>query len=119
MHDLTLLTVGAYGHPLQKQNGGPMRIVVPWKYGLKSGKSLVRIELVREQPQTTWEAKAPREYPFYSNVDPLVDHPRWSQAKHRVLGGHFWEKELTLPFNGYAEEIAGLYKGMPVGQRLF
>ncbi len=119
MHDLTLLTVGAYGHPLQKQNGGPIRIVVPWKYGLKSGKSLVRIELTREQPSTTWSAQAPREYPFYSNVDPLVDHPRWSQAKHRVLGGSFWQKEPTLPFNGYADEVAGLYKGMPVGKQLF
>ena len=116
LHDLTLLTVGAYGHPLQKQNGGPMRIVVPWKYGLKSGKSLVRIELTREQPSTTWEAQAPREYPFYSNVDPLVDHPRWSQAKHRVLGGRFWEKEPTQPFNGYAEEVASLYAGMDLAK---
>jgi methionine sulfoxide reductase catalytic subunit len=110
MHRLSLLAVGLYGEVLPNQNGAPIRLVVPWKYGFKSIKSIVRIRLVEEQPKTTWERAAPDEYGFYSNVNPAVPHPRWSQAKERRIGE--LGKRDTLPFNGYADEVAGLYAGM-------
>jgi sulfoxide reductase catalytic subunit YedY len=109
MHPLTLLAVGLYGAALPNQDGAPIRLVVPWKYGFKSAKSLVRIRLVAKQPPTTWNISAPNEYGFYSNVNPQVDHPRWSQAKERRLGELF--KRNTLMFNGYSE-VASLYTGM-------
>ncbi|BBL77001.1 protein-methionine-sulfoxide reductase catalytic subunit MsrP [Methylomagnum ishizawai] len=110
MHPLTLLTVGLYGEILPNQNGAPVRIVVPWKYGFKSAKSIVRIRLVEQQPRTTWNDAAPGEYGFYANVNPAVDHPRWSQAKERRIGEFL--KRPSLPFNGYAEQVAPLYGGM-------
>ena len=110
MHPLTLLTLGLYGEVLPNQNGAPVRVVVPWKYGFKSGKSIVRIRFVEEQPLTTWNRAAPRDYGFYANVNPQVDHPRWSQARERRLGEFF--RRDTLMFNGYAEQVAGLYAGM-------
>ncbi|MFN2382421.1 MAG: protein-methionine-sulfoxide reductase catalytic subunit MsrP [Guyparkeria sp.] len=110
MHPLTLLATGLYGETLTPQNGAPVRLVVPWKYGFKGGKSLVRISLVREQPTSSWTAVAPREYGFYANVNPNVDHPRWSQADERRIGE--WGRRDTLMFNGYAEEVAQLYQGM-------
>ena len=99
-----------YGQPLPKQDGAPVRIVVPWKYGFKSIKSIVKIKLVDKEPPTTWSLANPREYGFYSNVNPKVDHPRWSQAKERRIGEFF--KRDTLPFNGYGGEVAALYAGM-------
>ncbi|GMV02524.1 MAG: protein-methionine-sulfoxide reductase catalytic subunit MsrP [Burkholderiaceae bacterium] len=113
-HALTLLAVGLYGEVLPKQNGAPVRIVVPWKYGFKSGKSLVRIRFVEKQPQTSWNLAAPREYGFYSNVNPQVSHPRWSQATERRIGedGFLQRKRATLMFNGYADQVASLYAGM-------
>ena len=110
MHPLTLLVHGLYGKPLPNQNGAPLRLVVPWKYGFKSIKSIVRIRLVREQPPTTWSMSAPNEYGFYSNVNPDVDHPRWSQKRERRIGE--LRRRLTLPFNGYADQVASLYAGM-------
>jgi sulfoxide reductase catalytic subunit YedY len=110
LHPLTLLTVGMYGQVLPNQNGAPVRLVVPWKYGFKSGKSLVRIRLVREQPKTSWEKAAPHEYGFYSNVNPTKDHPRWSQATERRIGE--FRRRATLMFNGYADQVASLYTGM-------
>jgi sulfoxide reductase catalytic subunit YedY len=110
MHPLTLLTLGLYGEVLPNQNGAPVRIIVPWKYGFKSAKSIVRIRFTDKQPRTTWNDAAPDEYGFYSNVNPLVDHPRWTQAKERRLGDFF--KRPTLPFNGYADQVASLYTGM-------
>ncbi|WP_319380212.1 protein-methionine-sulfoxide reductase catalytic subunit MsrP [Thiomicrorhabdus sp.] len=110
MHPLTLMTTGLYGKPLANQNGAPIRLIVPWKYGFKSSKSIVKIRLVEKQPISTWMETAPREYGFYSNVNPNVSHPRWSQAKERPLGSFF--KKKTLMFNGYADEVAHLYKGM-------
>jgi sulfoxide reductase catalytic subunit YedY len=110
MHPLTLLTVGMYGQVLPNQNGAPIRIVVPWKYGFKSAKSIVRIRLVSEQPGTAWNRAAPQEYGFYSNVNPTVDHPRWSQATERRIGEFLRRK--TLMFNGYADQVASLYSGM-------
>jgi sulfoxide reductase catalytic subunit YedY len=110
MHPLTILAVGLYGRTLLNQNGAPIRLVVPWKYGFKGIKSIVRIRLTAEQPPTTWNLHAPNEYGFYANVNPAVDHPRWSQATERRIG-EFTRRE-TLPFNGYAEEVAGLYAGM-------
>jgi methionine sulfoxide reductase catalytic subunit len=109
MHPLTLLAVGLYGETLPNQDGAPIRLVVPWKYGFKSAKSLVKIRLVEKQPPTTWNILAPNEYGFYSNVNPHVDHPRWTQAKERRLGELF--KRDTLMFNGYSE-VASLYAGM-------
>jgi sulfoxide reductase catalytic subunit YedY len=109
MQRLTLLTVGMYGEVLPNQNGAPFRLVVPWKYGFKSIKSIVRIRLVENQPHTAWNDSAPQEYGFYSNVNPNVDHPRWSQATERRLGDFF--KRKTLMFNGY-DEVASLYNGM-------
>ncbi|MDQ6704766.1 MAG: protein-methionine-sulfoxide reductase catalytic subunit MsrP [Acidobacteriota bacterium] len=110
MHPLTLLAVGLYGETLPNQNGAPIRLVVPWKYGFKSIKSLVKIKLVEKQPPATWNLAGPREYGFYSNVNPEVDHPRWSQAKERRLGEFF--KRDTIKFNGYGDQVAGLYAGM-------
>ncbi len=110
MHPLTILAVGMYGQVMPNQNGAPLRLVVPWKYGFKSIKSIVRIELTRTQPPTSWNVSAPREYGFYSNVNPAVDHPRWSQKRERRIG-EFRRRE-TLPFNGYAEQVASLYQGM-------
>ncbi|MGD8817444.1 MAG: protein-methionine-sulfoxide reductase catalytic subunit MsrP [Acidobacteriota bacterium] len=109
MHPLTLLCVGLYGRELPNQNGAPIRLVVPWKYGFKGIKSIVRISLVEDQPRTAWNRQNPNEYGFYSNVNPNVDHPRWSQATERPLGGYF--RKETLMFNGY-DEVAGLYEGM-------
>ena len=110
MHPLTLLCVGLYGEVLPNQNGAPLRLVVPWKYGFKSIKSIVRIRFVEKQPPTTWNLLAPSEYGFYSNVNPEVDHPRWSQATERRLGEFF--KRPTQKFNGYSSQVAGLYNGM-------
>ena len=110
MHPLTILAVGMYGEELPNQNGAPLRLVVPWKYGFKSIKSIVRISLREKQPFTSWSDSAPREYGFYANVNPEVDHPRWSQARERRIGE--FRKRPTLPFNGYAEQVAGLYSGM-------
>jgi len=110
MHPLALLTVGMYGQILPNQNGAPIRVVVPWKYGFKSAKSIVRIRLVGEQPKPAWEKAAPNEYGFYSNVNPSVDHPRWSQATERRIGEFL--RRNTLMFNGYADQVASLYTGM-------
>jgi len=110
MHPLTLLCVGMYGDALANQDGAPVRITVPWKYGFKSAKSLVKIRFQSQQPPTTWNRLASNEYGFYSNVNPNVDHPRWSQAKERRLGEIF--KRPTLMFNGYADQVASLYNGM-------
>lgn len=110
MHPLTLLTVGLYGESLPNQNGAPVRIVVPWKYGFKSAKSIVSIRLLEKQPETSWNMAGPEEYGFYSNVNPEVDHPRWSQARERRIGE--FRKRPTLPFNGYADQVASLYSGM-------
>ena len=113
MHPLTIMATGIYGEPISKQNGAPMRLVVPWKYGFKSIKSIVRITLTDEEPPTSWNKANGREYGFYSNVNPEVDHPRWSQASHRVIGGGlFASREPTLMFNGYENEVASLYEGM-------
>lgn len=109
-HPLTILAVGLYGKVLPNQNGAPIRLVVPWKYGFKNIKSIVRIRFTEKQPKTTWNIAGPREYGFYANVNPDVDHPRWSQARERRIGDFF--KRKTLMFNGYAEEVAGLYSGM-------
>jgi methionine sulfoxide reductase catalytic subunit len=113
MHPLALLTVGMYGQVLPNQNGAPVRVIVPWKYGFKSAKSIVRIRFMREQPKTAWNVSAPSEYGFYSNVNPKVDHPRWSQATERRIGedGFFKRKRDTLMFNGYPE-VASMYAGM-------
>jgi len=110
MHPLALLATGMYGRDLPNQNGAPLRLVVPWKYGFKSIKSIVRISLVEQQPPATWNQQAPDEYGFYSNVNPDVDHPRWSQRSERRVGE--LRRRPTLPFNGYAEQVAGLYAGM-------
>jgi methionine sulfoxide reductase catalytic subunit len=110
MHPLTLLAVGLYGEVLPNQDGAPLRLVVPWKYGFKSIKSIVKISLVEEMPLNTWAKTSPREYGFYANVNPHVDHPRWSQARERRIGDFF--KRETLMFNGYADEVASLYAGM-------
>jgi len=114
MHPLTFLATGIYGKPIPNQNGAPIRLVVPWKYGFKSIKSIVRIDFVKRQPETLWNQLAPREYGFYANVNPEVDHPRWSQADERVIGsGILFSKRVPTPmFNGYEEEVAGLYQGM-------
>lgn len=110
LHPLTLLTYGLYGEVLPNQNGAPVRIVVPWKYGFKSAKSIVRISFTERQPHTSWGRAAPREYGFYSNVNPDVDHPRWSQARERRIGEFF--KRRTLMFNGYGDQVAAMYAGM-------
>ena len=110
MNPLPILAMGMYGEVLPNQNGAPLRLVVPWKYGFKSIKSIVKIRLQEEQPVTTWEQMAPNEYGFYANVNPDVDHPRWSQRRERRIGD--LTKRPTLPFNGYADQVAGLYAGM-------
>ena len=117
MNPLTLMAVGLYGKVMPNQNGAPIRLVTPWKYGFKSIKSIVRISFTEKMPPTSWNMSAPREYGFYSNVNPLVHHPRWSQAKERRLGGPanifgFTPKRPTLMFNGYQEEVANMYQGM-------
>src|SRR5579875_3201162 len=113
MHPLTLLTFGLYGEILPNQDGAPVRIVVPWKYGFKSAKSIVKIRFVEKQPHTAWNDEAPNEYGFYSNVNPNVDHPRWSQKYERRIGAPiFKQRRPTLMFNGYADQVASLYNGM-------
>jgi sulfoxide reductase catalytic subunit YedY len=113
MHPLTLLTFGLYGETLPNQDGAPVRIIVPWKYGFKSGKSIVKIKFVDKQPHTTWNEMAPNEYGFYSNVNPNVDHPRWSQKSERRIGASiFKQRQPTLMFNGYEDQVAKLYTGM-------
>jgi sulfoxide reductase catalytic subunit YedY len=110
MHPLTILAVGLYGEALPKQDGAPIRLIVPWKYGFKSAKSIVRIRFVEKQPRNTWQDTNPSEYGFYSNVNPTVDHPRWTQATERRIGEFFRRK--TLMFNGYADQVASLYTGL-------
>jgi sulfoxide reductase catalytic subunit YedY len=120
MHPLALLATGLYGKPLPNQNGAPLRLVVPWKYGFKSIKSIVRIEFTETMPVTSWNQSQPSEYGFYSNVNPAVDHPRWSQASERRIAGDgnrlFANRIPTLPFNGYADQVASLYDGMDLRQ---
>ena len=119
MHPLTLLATGVYGRTIANQNGAPIRLVVPWKYGYKSIKSIVKITLVEDEPPITWNMVLPNEYKFYSNVDPAVDHPRWSQATERRIGGGLFSRKIpTLPYNGYGEYVADLYAGMDTN-RLF
>ena len=110
MHPLAILAVGLYGRELPNQNGAPLRLIVPWKYGFKGIKSIVKIELVERRPRTTWESEGPREYGFYANVNPKVDHPRWSQKRERRIGE--WTKRPTLFLNGYEEEVGSLYSSM-------
>lgn len=115
MNPLTLLAVGLYGQTLPNQNGAPIRLVTPWKYGFKGAKSIVRIRLQANQPTSSWMQLAPDEYGFYANVNPAVDHPRWSQADERRIGdkgGVFAPRRRTLPFNGYAQQVASMYSGM-------
>ena len=113
MHPLTIMATGIYDEPIPKQNGAPLRLVVPWKYGYKSIKSIVRVTLTDKEPQTTWNMLQPNEYGFYSNVNPEVSHPRWSQAYEKPIGGGlFAKRQETLKFNGYQEEVASLYDGM-------
>jgi sulfoxide reductase catalytic subunit YedY len=117
MHPLTIMATGLYDEPMPNQNGAPIRLVVPWKYGFKSIKSIVRISLTEEQPPTSWNMANAREYGFYSNVNPQVDHPRWSQASERKVGGGlFAQRQPTLMLNGYEEEVAGLYAGMDLAK---
>ncbi|AHD11021.1 protein-methionine-sulfoxide reductase catalytic subunit MsrP [Phaeobacter gallaeciensis] len=116
-HPLTIMATGIFGKPLPNQNGAPLRLVVPWKYGFKSIKSIVRITLTDQQPQTSWNMANAREYGFYSNVNPKVDHPRWSQAtERRIGGGLFARREPTLMFNGYEADVAALYQGMDLAE---
>jgi sulfoxide reductase catalytic subunit YedY len=110
MHPLALLVTGLYGKALPNQNGAPLRLAVPWKYGFKSAKSLVRIRFTEQAPRNTWAVIAPDEYGFYANVNPDVDHPRWSQKRERRIGE--FRRRPTLPFNGYADQVASLYAGM-------
>ena len=113
MHPLAIMAVGLYGETLPNQNGAPMRLVVPWKYGFKSIKSIVEIRFTEKAPPTSWNISAPHEYGFFANVNPNVDHPRWSQAQERRIGaGLFAAKQPTLPFNGYADQVASLYSGL-------
>ncbi|MCP4000951.1 MAG: protein-methionine-sulfoxide reductase catalytic subunit MsrP [Gammaproteobacteria bacterium] len=113
MHPLTILAVGVYGVELPNQNGAPLRLIVPWKYGFKGSKSIVRISFTEKKPYTSWNDLAPGEYGFYANVNPEVDHPRWSQARERPIGGGFFSNKVpTLMFNGYADQVANLYTGM-------
>jgi sulfoxide reductase catalytic subunit YedY len=117
MHPLTLMATGIYGKPIPNQNGAPIRLVVPWKYGFKSIKSIVRITLTDIEPKTSWNKSNPREYGFYSNVNPTVDHPRWSQASERRIGGGlFARRKPTLMFNGYEDEVAHLYNGVDLAK---
>ena len=110
LHPLTILCLGLYGEVLPNQDGAPVRVVIPWKYGFKSGKAIIKIRFVEAEPKTTWALANPREYGFYSNVNPQVDHPRWSQAKERRIGE--FGKRATLMFNGYGDQVASLYAGM-------
>ena len=113
LHPLTIMAVGLYGEELPNQNGAPLRLVVPWKYGFKNVKAIVKIRFTERQPANTWAVATPNEYGFYANVNPAVDHPRWSQASERRIGeGFFAARHPTLPFNGYASEVADLYRGM-------
>ncbi len=112
MHPLAFIAVGLYGSVLPNQNGAPMRLVTPWKYGFKSIKSIATIRFVAEQPQTSWEMANPREYGFFSNVNPDVSHPRWSQRSERIIGGDPFARRKTEMFNGYAEAVSSLYAGM-------
>jgi len=113
MHPLTLMVVGLYGKVLPNQNGAPLRLIVPWKYGFKGIKAIVSIKFVEQAPRTTWAGSAANEYGFFANVNPEVDHPRWSQATERRIGANaFGPRQPTLPFNGYATQVAGLYSGM-------
>jgi len=117
MHPLTIMATGIYGKPIPNQNGAPMRLVVPWKYGFKSIKSIVRITLTEDEPPTSWNKANGKEYGFYSNVNPTVDHPRWSQASERRVGGGLFSPRIpTLMFNGYEEEVASLYEGMDLSE---
>lgn len=117
MHPLTIMATGIYDEPIAKQNGAPIRLVVPWKYGFKSIKSIVRITLQEDEPPTSWNKANAREYGFYSNVNPNVDHPRWSQASERRIGGGLFSPRIdTLMFNGYEEEVASLYEGMDLAE---
>ncbi|MEM1101293.1 MAG: protein-methionine-sulfoxide reductase catalytic subunit MsrP [Pseudomonadota bacterium] len=117
MHPLTIMATGIYGRPIANQNGAPIRLVVPWKYGFKSIKSIVRISLTEEEPPTSWNMANAREYGFFSNVNPNVDHPRWSQATERTIGGGlFARRQPTLMFNGYEAEVASLYDGMDLSE---
>jgi sulfoxide reductase catalytic subunit YedY len=117
MHPLAILAIGLYGKPLPNQNGAPLRLVVPWKYGFKSVKSIVRIRFTERMPSTSWALSAPREYGFFANVNPEVDHPRWSQKSERRIGsGNFLTRQPTTKFNGYAAEVAGLYGGMDLAR---
>ena len=117
-HPLTIMATGIYGRTIPNQNGAPIRLVVPWKYGFKSIKSIVRMTLTDEEPPTSWNMAAPREYGFYANVNPNVDHPRWSQATERVIGGGlFARRQETLMFNGYEAEVAALYEGMDLSEK--
>ncbi len=113
-HDLSFIATGIYGRPIPNQNGAPLRLVVPWKYGFKYGKSIVKIDFVAKQPRNTWQVMSADEYGFYANVNPQVDHPRWTQASERVIGegGALGRRQKTLMFNGYEKEVAALYKGM-------
>lgn len=118
LHPLTIMATGIYGRDIPNQNGAPLRLVVPWKYGFKSIKSVVRITATDSEPPTSWNKSNPREYGFYSNVNPEVDHPRWSQATERVIGsGLFARRQETLMFNGYADEVAALYEGMDLRRK--
>lgn len=114
MHPLTILATGLYDQDLPNQNGAPLRLVVPWKYGFKGIKSIVRISFVEREPPTTWNIMAPREYGFYANVNPDVDHPRWSQARERRIGEFL--RRPTLMFNGYGDQVASLYRGMDLAR---
>lgn len=113
-NELTFIATGIYGRPIPNQDGAPLRLVTPWKYGFKGAKSLVKIEFVADQPRNTWNVMAPDEYGFYANVNPHVDHPRWSQATERVIGGggFFGRRQPTLMFNGYGPQVAAMYRGM-------
>jgi sulfoxide reductase catalytic subunit YedY len=117
MNPLAIMAVGLYGKPLPNQNGAPLRLVVPWKYGFKSIKSIVRIRFTEQQPRTSWSVSAPREYGFYANVNPEVDHPRWSQRRERRIGsGAFWDRQPTQMFNGYGQEVASMYAGLDLAK---
>ena len=118
-HELAFIATGIYGKPIPNQNGAPLRLVTPWKYGFKGAKSIVKIEFVAKQPRNTWNVLAPGEYGFYANVNPRVDHPRWSQASERVIGGGggvFGSRQPTLMFNGYEKQVAALYQGLDLAR---
>ncbi len=116
MNELAFIATGIYGKPIPNQNGAPLRLVTPWKYGFKGAKSIVKIEFVAKQPRTTWQAMAADEYGFYANVNPMVDHPRWTQASEKVIGGSAFARQPTLKFNGYEKQVAALYKGLNLVQ---